>query len=101
MSLCHIWLGVARSKNRGRVTFRRCLAGVGGSISFAVCSVCRTVSLLTPRQNQRFSVSVIRCTPKSGCCCFISITWSRSAGAIFARRVPVDFGYSPASPSAW
>ncbi len=66
MSLCHIWLGVARSKKRGLdgllgVRFLR------GGISFSRCSVLRTVSGLAGRWNSRRKVCAMRLIPKAGC----------------------------------
>jgi len=95
MSLCHIWFGVARSKNRGRVRFLRALGGL--SIISASWSVRRTVSALACRKNRRFSESDIRFTPYQ--------RWLRFSSTIFSmtgagRRRPGRGAASPFSPSS-
>ena len=52
MSLCHIWLGVARSKKRGLEGLRFGRFGVV-VMSSSLCSVWRTVSGLASIRNQR------------------------------------------------
>ena len=70
MSVCHIWLGVARSKKRGRTKLRRALRlSVMRSASW---SVFLTVSGLASRKNQRRRPSAIFFTPKKGFPRFIS-----------------------------
>lgn len=66
MSLCHIWLGVARSKKRGFDG----LPGVfffAGVMSFSRCSVRRTVSALAGRWKILRRVCAMRRIPNDGC----------------------------------
>jgi hypothetical protein len=75
MSLCHIWLGVLRSKKRGfdgldRVFFLR------GLMSFSRCRVFRTVSGLVGRWKRRLNVCAMRLTPKAGCSRLSVTIWS-------------------------
>ena len=66
ISLCHIWLGVLRSKKRGFDG----LDGVFfflGVISFSRCRVLRTVSGLADKWNIRRKVCEMRLMPKVGC----------------------------------
>ncbi len=65
MSLCHIWLGVLRSKKRGFEGLRGDLRLAVG-ISRCACSVRLTVSALVGRNKARFSHCAIRLTPKVG-----------------------------------
>ena len=64
MSLCHIWLGVLRSKKRGFAGLRRVFFFTG--ISCLATSVRRTIVVLAGRKNIRRSNCEIRFTPKSG-----------------------------------
>jgi hypothetical protein len=54
MSVCQSWFGVARSKNRGRVRFRRPFAR-SLFINPASCNRVRTVSGLPGSQNIRLN----------------------------------------------
>lgn len=86
ISDCHIWLGVARSKKRGRVRLRRLGEG-GAEASPAWRSRCRTVSALAGRKNNRRSHCEMRLTPKVGFCCLIwTICSVIAAGSLFRPR---------------
>lgn len=65
MSLCHIWLGVLRSKKRGFAGLRRVFFFTTGIRSLAT-SVRRTIFVLAGRKNIRRSNCEIRFTPNSG-----------------------------------
>jgi hypothetical protein len=80
MSLCHIWFGVARSKKRGFVMFRRVFP-FGGSINDSAASVLRTVDGLAGNKNQRFMTSAIRLTPHHGFARFNSTIFRWTADA--------------------
>ena len=80
ISLCHIWFGVARSKNRGLPGFR-CRFPFGGSISDSAARVLRTVDGLAGSKNQRFSTSAIRLTPHHGLARFNSTIFRWTADA--------------------
>jgi hypothetical protein len=66
ISLCHIWLGVERSKNRGWGGLRRGFFRLFG-ISPSRCSVRRTVSGLAGRNSTRLNHWEIRRMPNVGC----------------------------------
>lgn len=84
MSDCHIWLGVARSKKRGRVMLRR--LGVGALfINCASCNRVRTVSGLASKKKSRRSHWEMRFTPKEGFSFLISRIRSVTAGLSLAR----------------
>ena len=53
MSLCHIWLGVARSKKRGFLAGLRLGLRRGFCSSASRCNVRRTVSALTGKNKTR------------------------------------------------
>jgi len=99
MSDCHIWLGVARSKNRGLGGFFGGFFFDFGSSRFC-CNVRRTVSWLPGRNNIRRNTWAIRFTPKCGCCCFsvtiCALTAVATLGAL--TFLPPMSGCSPASP---
>ena len=98
MSLCHIWLGVARSKNRGRVRLRRRGEGPGG-ISPSRCNRARTVSALAGNRNIRRRNCAIRLTPKSGCCCLSWTIFSVMAAGNRSWPTRGEGGlHNPASP---
>jgi len=65
MSLCHIWFGVLRSKNRGFEGLRGARFFTTG-INCRACSVRRTVVALAGRKNIRRNNCEIRLTPNSG-----------------------------------
>ena len=90
MSLCHIWFGVLRSKNRGFDGLRFGFFFTSG-IRFAACSVRRTVSGLAGRKNIRLSNWEIRFTPKAGFASLTATIFVRTAvvsGPLMRRWVP-------------
>lgn len=100
MSVCHIWFGVARSKNRGRVRLRRPFAR-SLFISPASCSRVRTVSGLPGSQNIRRNTCAIRFTPQLGSA-FLSSTIRAvtGSGSFFVPGLaPGGLVRRPSSPS--
>jgi len=98
MSDCHIWLGVARSKKRGRVRLRF-LGRDECGISLARCRCWRTVSGLAGKKKHRRSNWLMRLTPKAGCCCLSStIFLVIGSGSLGSRRLAAA-GCNPASPN--
>jgi len=99
MSVCHIWFGVARSKNRGRVRLRRPFAR-SLFISPASCNRVRTVSGLPGSQNILRSTWAIRFTPQLGSAFFSStIRAVTGSGSFFCpRRAPHGLLRRPSSP---
>ena len=98
MSDCHIWFGVLRSKNRGRVMLCWCFFREG-TINDSSPSVRRTVSGLALRKNARFKRWEIRLTPKRGSRFLISTIFSRTGPGSFRRRPAGTTPFrSPASP---
>jgi len=99
MSLCHIWFGVARSKNRGRVRLRRPFAR-SLFMSPASCSRVRTVSGLPGSQNIRRNTWAIRFTPQLGSA-FLSSTIRAVTGSgnfFWPRGAPGGLVRRPSSP---
>jgi len=99
MSVCHIWFGVARSKNRGRVRLRRPFAR-SLFISPASCNRVRTVSGLPGSQNIRRSTWAILFTPQLGSA-FLSSTIRAvtGSGSFFCPGLmPRGRLLSPSSP---
>jgi len=94
-SLCHIWLGVARSKKRGRVRLRRAFGG--RSINPASCKRRRTVSGLAGRKNSRRSVLAIRFTPYQR---FARFSWMIFSVMAAGRRRPGRGAACPCSPAS-
>ena len=89
MSDCHIWLGVARSKKRGRVRLR-CFFFLVGGMRWASCKRCRTVPGLADKKNHRRSNWERRCTPKAGCSRFRSRIFSVTGpGSVLTPRRPL------------
>lgn len=91
MSVCHIWLGVARSKKRGRTMFRF-LGGAVGGINCASCNRWRTVSALAGRKNHRRNNWLIRLIPKPGFSFLSSRIFSVMGAGSLASREP-DFRF--------
>lgn len=96
MSVCHIWLGVARSKKRGRTTLRRGLGGL--SIISSLCSVRRTVSELALRKKTRLSSWEMRLIPRVGSSFFSSMILSRTGSGSLADLGPRVRSLRPSSP---
>ena len=99
MSVCHSWLGRARSKNRGLAGFffgRRRLF----STRFSACSAWRTVSGLACMKNIRRRMWEIRQLPCSGLCRFSSTAFAFTAALTFGVPGAIRRDCSPASPCA-
>jgi hypothetical protein len=75
MSLCHIWLGVDRSKRRGGA-FGFLRAFGLGAVSPVSFRCWRTVSGLALRLKNRLNICEIRLAPCSGSACFSSVIFS-------------------------
>ena len=97
MSVCHIWLGVARSKKRGRVILR-CLRGGRSVINSASCSRCRTVSGLAGKKKHRRNTWLMRLMPNVGFSCLSSMILSVIGVGSRCFRGPDLLGSNPASP---
>lgn len=100
MSLCHIWFGVLRSKNRGFEGLRRGFF-LAFTISDSFVKTRRTVSGDACIQKKRFNACAIRFTPWTGCSCFNATIRSRTGpGSLGFRGPPGAFACKPASPSS-
>src|SRR5208337_1133366 len=99
ISVCHIWLGVERSKKRGWGGLRWGLR-LGFLSNCCSCNVRRTVSRLTGRNNTRRRNWLIFLIPISGWRRLSSTTFVFTAAATFGRgRLgPADLDFKPASP---
>lgn len=92
MSLCHIWLGVARSKNRG-LPGLRLGRRTTGSMSSSLCKARRTVSGLACMKNQRLSTWAIRLTPQPLLASLrATICWRTGSGSRGDRASPPPRG---------
>ena len=100
MSLCHIWLGAARSKRRGFFA-SRVRDPAASPISPSSCSTRRIVVSATPSADSRASTSRILRVPQSGCVCLASTTACRrgSPSSVRCCRLgPATSGTRPSSP---
>jgi hypothetical protein len=97
MSLCHIWLGVDRSKRRAGGWGFLCAFGLGVA-SPAVFRCWRTVSGLALRKNTRRRICEIRRTPCPGSSFFSCVIFACTAPGSFAPPPPGAFPFSPCSP---
>ena len=101
MSDCHSWLGAARSKRRSACS----RAGVGSRSSSnpSSCRMRRTWLSETPSASNRFSMSLMRRVPSSGCSRFSAATASRLGSGGFGLRTSGTngFGTSASGPPCW
>ena len=97
MSLCHIWLGVERSKRRGGgLGFLR--AGFCRVANPAACKCWRTVSGLALRQKKRRRICEIRLAPCRGSARFSSVIFAWTATGSLEAAPPRFVSRNPASP---
>src|SRR5512137_452667 len=97
MSLCHNWLGVLRSKNRGVPGFLGAFLFCG-LVSCAVARVLCTVALLAGSRKNRLSISEILRLPKLGLDFFTSriLSLTRTDNGVLFRAA-LSFR-NPSSP---
>jgi hypothetical protein len=97
MSLCHSWLGRARSKKRGLAGFFSALTGRFFTRPREE-SALWTVAGLVRIRKKRLRTSVIRRGPYSGCSAFTATACSRTSSGTRLIRPAGTLGASPASP---
>ena len=100
MSDCHSWFGAARSNRRSACSLG--IAAGRSSSNPSSCRMRRTWLSETPSASNRFSRSLIRRVPSSGCSRFSAATASRFGSGFRAGRGgdTKGFGTSASGPPA-